>query len=88
MVPEGVDTRVFRPIETRRAARVAHRNVGADLPFIAYVGKPTERRNLTPLLRAYAALKREKGIPHKMVIAGADLPGTSPFRQGDRRGRP
>jgi glycosyltransferase involved in cell wall biosynthesis len=82
VVPEGVDTRVFRPIEDQARLRAWRIGMfGADLPFITYVGRPTERRNLTPLLRAYAALKREKGIPHKMVIAGADLPGTSPFRK-------
>ncbi len=82
VVPEGVDTRTFRPIADRqRLAKWRVGLFGADLPYIAYVGKPTERRNLTPLIRAFAALKRERGIPHKLLIAGADLPGTSPFRQ-------
>jgi glycosyltransferase involved in cell wall biosynthesis len=82
VVPEGVDTRLFRPL-TDRAQMAAWRAgiFGADVPFIAYVGKPTERRNLSPLLRAFGALKKEKGIPHKFLIVGADLPGTSPFRQ-------
>jgi glycosyltransferase involved in cell wall biosynthesis len=82
VVPVGVDTRVFRPIGDRTRLREWRvRMFGSDHPFLVYVGKPTERRNLTPLIRAFAALKREKGIPHKLVIAGADLPGSSPFRQ-------
>jgi glycosyltransferase involved in cell wall biosynthesis len=82
VVPEGVDTRVFRPIlERERLTEWRVRAFGSDLPFIVYIGKPTERRNLTPLIHAFAALKREQGIPHKLLIAGADLPGTSPFRQ-------
>lgn len=82
VVPEGVDTRIFRRITDRdRLRRWRVGLFGSDLPYITYVGKPTERRNLTPLIRAFAALKRERGIPHKLLIAGADLPGTSPFRR-------
>ena len=82
VVPEGVDTRIFRPIGDRSLlSRWRVGTFGSDLPYVVYVGKPTERRNLIPLIRAFAALKREHGIPHKLLIAGADLPGTSPFRQ-------
>jgi glycosyltransferase involved in cell wall biosynthesis len=82
VVPEGVDTRVFRPIHDGRIlADWRARAFGSDLPYILYVGKPTERRNLSALIRAFASLKREERIPHKLVIAGADLPGASPFRQ-------
>jgi glycosyltransferase involved in cell wall biosynthesis len=82
VVPEGVDTRIFRPISDRqRLERWRVGLLGANFPYIAYVGKPTERRNLMPLIRAFAALKRENAIPHKLLIAGADLPGTSPFRR-------
>ncbi|MEP6714278.1 MAG: glycosyltransferase family 1 protein [Terriglobia bacterium] len=82
VVPEGVDTSNFRPIDD--PARLAQWRVGAfgsDRPFIAYVGKPTERRNLSALIRAFGRLRREQGIPHELVIAGADLPGASPFRE-------
>ena len=82
VVPEGVDTELFRPLTDRvpvEAWRV--RTLGGDLPYVTYVGKPTERRNLSALIRAFASLKRVHGIPHKLLIVGADLPGTSPFRQ-------
>jgi glycosyltransferase involved in cell wall biosynthesis len=82
VVPEGVDTSNFRPIADRAQVDAFRREyLGADAPYIAYVGKPTERRNLTPLLHAFARLRRERGLPHKMLIVGAGLPGTSPFRQ-------
>jgi glycosyltransferase involved in cell wall biosynthesis len=82
VVPEGVDTSVFHPIADRSRVGAFRRDyLGADAPYIAYVGKPTERRNLTPLLHAFARLRRERGLPHKMLIVGASLPGTSPFRQ-------
>lgn len=81
VVPEGVDTNVFRPInDTERLSRWRTKVFGEDVPFIAYVGKPTERRNLSALIRAFADLKVE-GLPQKLLIAGASLPGTSPFRR-------
>ena len=82
VVPEGVDTRLFRPIpERERLAQWRVKTFGSDTPHIVYVGKPVERRNLSSLIKAFGLLKREKGIPHKLLIVGADLPGTSPFRQ-------
>jgi glycosyltransferase involved in cell wall biosynthesis len=82
VVPEGVDTSIFHPIDDRARVDAFRREfVGSDMPYVAYVGKPTERRNLTPLLHAFARLRRERGLPHRMLIVGAALPGTSPFRQ-------
>ena len=81
VVPEGVDTRVFRPFDDQQALSQWRRGVfGADHPFIVYVGKPTERRNLSALIRAFAELKKE-GFPQKLLLVGASLPGTSPFRR-------
>ena len=82
VTPEGVDTGVFRPLcDAKVLADWRVQTLGADVPYIAYVGKPTERRNLSALIHAFAALKKEKSIPHRLMIAGANLPGTSPFRQ-------
>ena len=82
VVPEGVDTRLFRPIsEPERLARWRIKTFGSDIPYIIYVGKPVERRNLSSLIRAFGSLKREKRISQKLLIVGADLPGTSAFRQ-------
>lgn len=82
VTPDGVDTRLFHPITERSAlSEWRARRLGSDVPFVLYVGKPTERRNLSPLIKVFAALKEKDGIPHKLVIAGADLPGQSPFRQ-------
>lgn len=81
VVPEGVDTQAFCPIDDKSRLAAWRRTVfGEDVPFIAYVGKPTERRNLSALIRAFAELKQD-GYPHRFLIAGASLPGTSPFRK-------
>jgi glycosyltransferase involved in cell wall biosynthesis len=82
VVPDGVDTRLFCPItEPERLVQWRVKTSGLDTPFIVYVGKPVERRNLSSLIKAFGALKRDKRIPHRLLIVGADLPGTSPFRQ-------
>jgi glycosyltransferase involved in cell wall biosynthesis len=82
VVPEGVDTNLFRPIgEEAELSRWRCTLFGDDTPYITYVGKPTERRNLSALIRAFAQLKTAHALPHKLLIVGADLPGTSPFRQ-------
>jgi glycosyltransferase involved in cell wall biosynthesis len=53
------------------------RVLGQDVPFLLYVGKPTRRRNLPNLLRAFAGLKRQHGLRHKLLLVGTALPGTS-----------
>jgi glycosyltransferase involved in cell wall biosynthesis len=78
VVPVGVDTKLFRPIDDeQQLAAWRRRVIGADVPFLLYVGKPTKRRNLPNVLRAFAQLKREHGLPHKLVLIGSALPGTS-----------
>jgi glycosyltransferase involved in cell wall biosynthesis len=82
VIPEGVDTKVFRPIVDGNAlAEWRRRVLGADVPYIVYVGKPTARRNLSQLLRAYSQLKTQHGVEHRLLLAGVALPGASPFRQ-------
>jgi glycosyltransferase involved in cell wall biosynthesis len=82
VIPEGVDTNLFRPIRDReQLSGFRRRTFGLDVPFIVYVGKPTERRNLTPFIRAFARLKEQKKIPHKLLLAGTSLPGNSPYQQ-------
>lgn len=81
VIPDGVDTKIFRPIDDAVCLAEWRRKIfGADAPFIVYVGKPTERRNLSSLIKAFAELKKEK-IPHKLLLVGTALPGTSPFRR-------
>lgn len=78
VVPEGVDTRLFRPMtDGPLLADWRRRVLGEDLPFLLYIGKPTKRRNLPNLLRAFAQLKNDRRFRHKLVLIGTDLPGSS-----------
>lgn len=44
--------------------------LGIEGPYILYVGTIEPRKNLERLIRAFALLKREQGIPHRLVLAG------------------
>lgn len=77
VIPEGVDTKLFRPINDKSLlAEWRQQHFGADIPFLLYVGKPTKRRNLPNLLKAFAKLKQKKWT-HKLLLIGTSLPGTS-----------
>lgn len=79
VIPEGVDTQLFRPIKVaKQLTDWKHRIFGEDVPFLLYVGKPTRRRNLPNLIKAFGLLKREQGVPHKLLLVGTTLSG-SPF---------
>jgi glycosyltransferase involved in cell wall biosynthesis len=78
VIPDGVDTRLFRPLSDAALLSAWRRRVlGDDVPFLLYVGKPTRRRNLPQLLEAYARLRRDRALPHKLLLIGTALPGTS-----------
>jgi len=50
-------------------------------PFILHVGTLEPRKNLPNLIRAFARLRRERGIPHRLVLAGAPGWGGEPLRE-------
>ena len=46
-------------------------------PFFLFVGKLSLRRNIPMLLDAFARLKRDKQVPHALLIAGPDYLGVN-----------
>ena len=44
---------------------------GIERPYILYMGNLEPRKNLVRLLEAFARLKAERGVPHRLVLAGA-----------------
>lgn len=76
VIPDGVDTGLFRPIDDAPGLAAWRRaNLGEDVPFLLYVGRPSRRRNLPNLFRAFGRLKRERHLPHKLVLIGTVLAG-------------
>jgi len=56
------------------------RLVGADRPYILFVGGMSRRRNVPMLIEAFSLLKRRHGIPHALLFFGANR-GNVPFRE-------
>lgn len=78
VIPAGVDTLLFRPLRDEKLlAEWRIKLFQENVPFILYVGKPTKRRNLPNLIRAFGRLKREENVPHKLLLDGVSLPETS-----------
>lgn len=78
VIPEGVDTSLFRPITDETCKREWREKwIGSDTPYILYVGKATARRNLDKLVAAFDLLKKNHGWNHKLVFLGTKLPGTA-----------
>ena len=69
VIYEGVDDR-FQPVRDPQALAQVRARYGLRPPFILYVGAIEPRKNLPTLLRAFAALCREPGFEHQLVVAG------------------
>ncbi len=70
VVNQGADD-AFRPVADVRVLREARqRFFNADRPYILFVGKCSERRNIPMLIRAFSALRKERSIPHGLVLFG------------------
>ncbi|MDP8922648.1 MAG: glycosyltransferase family 4 protein [Chloroflexota bacterium] len=91
VVPGGVDPS-FHPVDdpSRQRALRARLGLGADTPYILFVGVIEPRKNLVGLFEAFAILKSRRSLPHKLVVVGRkgwlweetmERAATSPFRQ-------
>lgn len=70
VVPQGADT-TFRPLNNPELVRQTRMElVGEDAPIVLFVGKLSTRRNIPNLIAAFAQAKREKNLPHKLLLLG------------------
>jgi glycosyltransferase involved in cell wall biosynthesis len=80
IVEQGADDS-FHPIDDPEAALATRRRLlGDDSPYVLFVGKLSERRNIPELIRGFAQFKRKTGLPHKLLLVGPNhknLPLTS-----------
>ncbi|MBW6396479.1 glycosyltransferase family 4 protein [Roseomonas sp. HJA6] len=67
--PGGVGPHFFRR-PSEEATQTVLRRFGIDGPFLLSVGTLQPRKNLPRLLEAFALLKREGSIPHRLVLCG------------------
>jgi glycosyltransferase involved in cell wall biosynthesis len=59
------------PALPARAPRAPSRP-GAPAPYVLAVGDLRRKKNVASLVATFAALHRERAIPHRLVLAGAD----------------
>jgi glycosyltransferase involved in cell wall biosynthesis len=72
---EGVDED-FKPVEDPEVLRrTREKYFGRDRPYLLFVGKQSQRRNIPDLIRALGRLKRERGIPHGLLLMGPNVLG-------------
>jgi glycosyltransferase involved in cell wall biosynthesis len=75
IVVQGADE-AFRPIEDENIKRQTRiRFLGADRPYIVFVGKLSTRRNIPILIEAFAKVKRRTKLPHALLLCGPNHVG-------------
>jgi glycosyltransferase involved in cell wall biosynthesis len=71
----------FRPIDDEALLSATRRRlVGADRPYVLFAGGLSRRRNVPMLIEAFSALKHHQGIPHALLLFGANRDNI-PFRE-------
>lgn len=71
----------FHPIDDAALLSATRRRlVGADRPYILFVGGLSHRRNVTMLIEAFGLLKKRDGFPHALLLFGTNR-GQIPFRE-------
>lgn len=70
VVPQGADES-FQPVHDEALLRRARlRWLGDDVPYVLFVGKLSQRRNIPALIEAFAKVKRRRDLPHKLLLFG------------------
>lgn len=86
VIPEGVDD-AFRPLDDPARLAARRRAYFEDgRPFVLFVGKLTARRRVPELVEAFAALRRERSLPHGLVVVGPDPAGVDVPRRAAELG--
>jgi glycosyltransferase involved in cell wall biosynthesis len=71
VVPLGVSP-AFKPETNITKVQEISEKYRIQRPYILCVGRLNPRKNLMTLVEAFVMLKREKSIPHKLIIAGKE----------------
>jgi glycosyltransferase involved in cell wall biosynthesis len=73
VVPNGVDLDKFRPQDSEESRSRVRRELGLSLPYLLYVSRLEHPgKNHVRLIQAFARLKRDRSLPHQLVLAGPD----------------
>jgi glycosyltransferase involved in cell wall biosynthesis len=70
IVPQGADPS-FSPVADEDVLRRARQKwLGEDAPYVLFVGKLSQRRNIPALIEGFATAKRRRDLPHKLLLFG------------------
>jgi glycosyltransferase involved in cell wall biosynthesis len=71
IVPQGADDG-FQPVDDEEILRQTRvEQLGEDVPYVVFVGKLSQRRNIPMLIEAFAQLvTRRPDLPHKLLLFG------------------
>ncbi len=70
VIYNGVDSRIFRPIEKERAQSYISKKYGIMCEFILHVSTYQPKKNVENIIRAFYFLKRKYNTDVKLVIVG------------------
>lgn len=69
VIPNGVESSFFAAVPERERAR-ARRERRLSMPYLLFLGNDKPHKNVEGLLAAFASLRREQPLPHRLVLAG------------------
>ena len=70
IIPEGVDE-LFKP-SSEQKIKTVKKEYGLPDEYIVTLGTLQPRKNLEALIDAFARLRKDKAIPHKLVVVGEE----------------
>jgi len=78
----------FKPADGRARASVDRKlkALGAERPFLLFVGRIDPRKDISGLIEAFGLLKKARALPHRLVIAGKKAYLSPELRAGIARG--
>jgi len=76
---------VFRRITDEAALASARAKYGLDRPFIFHAGSISPRKGLSFLAKAFVDLRKQHGVPHRLVLTGGRSWGDPETRELLRR---
>lgn len=72
VIYNGADLESYQPQDKTKAARRVKRELGISAPYILYTARLEHPgKNHVRLVKAFAQLKQDSNIPHKLVLAGS-----------------
>ena len=70
IAPQGAPASFAPTHDDQLIAATRRRLLGSDRPYVLFVGKLSQRRNIPALMAGFAMLKKQHDLPHALVLFG------------------